>query len=292
MLKILEQINLIGIIPVIKIKNADSAIPVADALISGGIPAAEITFRTDAAAESIKRIASKKPSILLGAGTVLTTDQAKSAIDSGVSFIVSPGLNPDVVNYCLKKNICVVPGVSTPTEIERAVSMGLNVLKFFPAEANGGIKTLKALAAPYSGVKFMPTGGINSDNLINYLKAEFVTACGGSWIASSGLIENKDFQTIEKNARKAVELILGFKIDNIPLNLKEQKIPGFSHLFSSLNSTGNNEKTISVSRNFPDRAAYHLNRYGIGTEQSTEELMLNINDNNDYKIKLVKGMEF
>ena len=292
MLKILEQINLIGIIPVIKIKNADSAIPVADALISGGIPAAEITFRTDAAAESIKRIASKKPSILLGAGTVLTTDQAKSAIDSGVSFIVSPGLNPDVVNYCLKKNICVVPGVSTPTEIERAVSMGLNVLKFFPAEANGGIKTLKALAAPYSGVKFMPTGGINSDNLINYLKAEFVTACGGSWIASSGLIEKKDFQTIEKNAQKAVELILGFKIDNIPLNLKEQKIPGFSHLFSSLNSTGNNEKTISISTNFIDRAVYHLNRYGIGAEKSTEELMLNINDNNDYKIKLVEGMEF
>ena len=170
MTEINQKLYDIGIIPVIKIDNADDAVPLAKALIDGGLPAAEITFRTSCAAEAIKKITTAYPEMLVGAGTVLTTAQVDAAIEAGSSFIVSPGLNPKVVAYCVEKNIPVIPGCANPSDIEVAIELGLDTVKFFPAEAAGGLPMLKAMSAPYGAIKFMPTGGINADNILSYLK--------------------------------------------------------------------------------------------------------------------------
>ena len=167
--EILEKISAIGIVPVIKIDDPETAVPLAKALCEGGLPCAEITFRTAQAEESIRRIAQAVPDMLVGAGTVLTTDQVDRAVSAGAKFIVSPGLNPRIVQYCLDKNVPITPGTATPSDIERALELGLDVVKFFPAEVNGGIKAIKAMAALYTQVKFMPTGGVNAKNLNDYL---------------------------------------------------------------------------------------------------------------------------
>jgi len=203
---ILNQIGHCGIIPVIKLDDANDAVPLCRALADGGLFAAEITFRTDAAEESIRRVAAELPDMLLGAGTVLNTETAVKAVSAGAKFIVSPGFNPAVVSYCTGNNIAVIPGVCTPTDIESGLSHGLTTLKFFPAEAAGGLKMLKAMAAPYTMVKFMPTGGIDEKNLADYLSFKPVIACGGSWMVRDGLIKNRDWAEVTRLSREAVEI--------------------------------------------------------------------------------------
>ena len=202
--KILEQIGICGIIPVIIIDDAENSIPLASALIEGRLPVGEITFRTKAAKESIVKIAKEFPEMLLGAGTVLSIEQVKSAVDAGAKFIVSPGLNPKVVEYCLTKNIPITPGIATPTEIERALEFNLEVVKFFPAEALGGLNYLKAISAPFGNLRFIPTGGVDEKNLLNYLQFPKVLACGGSWMVKSDLITNKKFDEIKKLTLEAL----------------------------------------------------------------------------------------
>lgn len=185
------------IVPVIKLKTPDSAVPLAKALTAGGINVAEVTFRTDAAAESIKRIRKEFPEMLVGAGTVLTLENAKKAEDAGALFIVAPGFNPRIVEFCQSRNIPVVPGVNSPTQVELAMEMGLEVLKFFPAEISGGIAMLKTLASVYN-VSFMPTGGLNESNFLDYLKLSNVLACGGSWMVKGDLIESGRYDEITR----------------------------------------------------------------------------------------------
>ncbi len=204
---IAEKIEKLAIIPVIKIQNPDDAEPLADALLAAGLPVAEVTFRTGAAADSIAAISRKFPDMLTGAGTVLTIDQVKAAFDSGAQFIVTPGFNPRVVDYCIDNQLPVFPGINNPTGIEMALERGLNVLKFFPAEASGGIRMVNAMCAPYRNVKLMATGGININNVISYLESPFITACGGSWMVKGNLIDSRKFDIIEKLCRDAVNLI-------------------------------------------------------------------------------------
>jgi 2-dehydro-3-deoxyphosphogluconate aldolase/(4S)-4-hydroxy-2-oxoglutarate aldolase len=201
----LEKIKSLGIVPVVKIDAAENAVPLAEALCRGGLPCAEITFRTDAAEESIRRIAGAMPNMLVGAGTVLTPEQADKAKAAGAKFVVSPGFNPKVVKHCLQNDIPIFPGCSTPTDIEQALEHGLKCVKFFPAEQMGGLSMIKALAAPYN-ILFLPTGGINAKNLKDYLNFERVIACGGSWMADAKLIDAGDFAAIEELKREAVQL--------------------------------------------------------------------------------------
>ena len=197
------------VVPVIAIDSVEAALPLADALIEGGLPVAEITFRTAAAAEVIAKIAKERPGLLLGAGTVLTTENLRRAKDTGARFGVAPGLNPDVVAEAGRLGLPFIPGVITPSEIEQALSLGVKLLKYFPAEAFGGLKVIKALSAPYAhaGVKFMPTGGVTAANLPDYLASDIVACVGGTWIASREAIAEKKWDQIRENCRAAVEIV-------------------------------------------------------------------------------------
>lgn len=207
MKELIDIISATGIVPVVKIDSAEDAVPLARALRNGGINCAEITFRTSAAKESIARITKEFPDMLVAAGTVLTPKQADDAMEAGAKFIVSPGLNPNVVKHCIDKGYPIIPGVATPSEVEQGMSLGLSYLKFFPAEAAGGVNMIKSMAAPYTGVKFMPTGGINVKNAADYLNCKAVFACGGSWMVPSDKIAEGDFDAIEKLTAEAVELL-------------------------------------------------------------------------------------
>ena len=204
---ILEKIAELRLVPVVKIENSNNAVPLGQALLGGGLPLAEITFRTDAAEAAIRALTAELTELLVGAGTVLSIDQVKSAVGAGARFIVAPGFNPKVVDYCLEENICVVPGINNPSQIERALERNLKVVKFFPAEASGGLPFLKAVAAPYGDIQFMPTGGINPQNLLSYLSFKRVIACGGSWMVESSLTSAGNFTEIEKRTRQAVAKI-------------------------------------------------------------------------------------
>lgn len=203
--EIIKQFKELRVVPVVAIERAEDAMPLADALIEGGLPCAEITFRTKAAADAIG-IMSSRSDILVGAGTVLTVDQVNTAVDAGARFIVSPGLNPKVAGYCVKNSIPITPGICTPSDIEAALDLGLKTLKFFPSEAFGGLITLKAMSGPYTEVEFIPTGGINPKNLADYLRFPKVLACGGTWIAQSSLISEGRFDDILRNTKEAVEI--------------------------------------------------------------------------------------
>lgn len=205
--EVLEKIQKIGIVPVVVLNDAKDAEPLAKALCNGGLPCAEVTFRTDAAEESIRIMSEKYPEMLIGAGTVLTTEQVDRAVAAGAKFIVSPGLNPKIVKYCVEKNIPITPGISTPSEAEQAIENGLEVVKFFPAEPAGGLKMIKAMAAPYTGLKFMPTGGINATNVKEYLAYDKILACGGSWMVKGSLVEAGEFDKIEAMTKEAVEIV-------------------------------------------------------------------------------------
>lgn len=207
-----------GIVPVIKLEDSADAVPLCKALLDGGINVAEITFRTDAAEESIKKAASELPDVLVGAGTVLSVAQAEKAINAGAKFIVSPGFNEKVVEYCISKDIPILPGTSCPSDIEKALSLGLEAVKFFPAEANGGVQTLKALSAAYTTVKFMPTGGVSPANINDYLKLDCIFACGGSWMVKDDLVKAKNFDEITKLTKEAVKALHNFRFDHMAVN--------------------------------------------------------------------------
>jgi 2-dehydro-3-deoxyphosphogluconate aldolase/(4S)-4-hydroxy-2-oxoglutarate aldolase len=216
--KVLHKIGEIGVVPVVKVQDAEDAVPLGKALLEGDLPLAEITFRTAAAEQAIQNISRNLPEVLVGAGTVLSVEQVKKARAAGASFIVSPGFNPKVVDYCLEQNIAVTPGVNSPTAIEMALERGLKVLKFFPAEASGGLALLKAMAGPYGDVRFIPTGGVNIRNLQSYLTSGLVHACGGTWIAKADMIAEGKFAEITRLAREAVALALGFSFARVGLN--------------------------------------------------------------------------
>ena len=201
------QLKKIGIVPVVVLNDVKDALPLAERLMKGGLPCAEVTFRTAAAEESIRQMAKAYPEMIIGAGTVLTTEQADRAIDAGAKFLVSPGFNPKVTEYVLKKGMPMTPGVCTPTEIEAAMSLGLDVLKFFPDEPSGGLKMIKAVCAAYVNLQIMPTGGISPDNVRDYLKYDRIVACGGSWMVSGALIKEGKFDEIENLVREAAGIV-------------------------------------------------------------------------------------
>ena len=207
MTEMMKKLGKLGIVPVVVLNSADDALPLAEALVKGGLPCAEVTFRTAAAEESIRKMAKAFPEMIIGAGTVLTCEQADRAIDAGAKFIVSPGFNPKVTEYVLKKGIPMTPGICTPTEVEAALQFDLDVLKFFPAEPSGGLKMIKALAAPYVGLNFMPTGGISAANVREYLAYDRIVACGGSWMVSGKLVKEGNFDEIEKLVREAAGIV-------------------------------------------------------------------------------------
>ena len=207
MSELLKKIKDIGIVPVIVLEDVADALPLAEALIEGGLPCAEVTFRTAAAEDSIRAICQAYPEMLVGAGTVLTTDQVDRAMAAGAKFAVSPGFNPRIVKYCQEKGLPIVPGCSSPTDIEQALEHGLKVVKFFPAEQLGGLPMIKALAGPYVDVEFMPTGGINAGNVKDYLGYKRILACGGSWMVKSDLIQAGDFDRIVELVKEAKALV-------------------------------------------------------------------------------------
>lgn len=204
---VLNGLGKTGIIPVVVLNNAGNARPLGRALMEGGLPAAEVTFRTDAAEESIRILSEEYPEMLVGAGTVLTIDQVDRAVGAGAKFIVSPGFDPEIVKYCLSKDIPVCPGTQTPSEMIAAMKLGIDHLKFFPAEQSGGLQMIKAVTAALTGVKIMPTGGINADNASDYLKSDKVFCVGGSWMVKSSFINAGDFETIRKKTEEAAAIV-------------------------------------------------------------------------------------
>lgn len=290
--EVLNEIYKIGIVPVIALEDSKDAAPLAEALIKGGLPCAEVTFRTAAAEDSIRIISEKYPEMLVGAGTVLTTDQVDRAVNAGAKFIVSPGLNPVVVKYCVDKNIPVCPGCANPSDIEQAIALGLDVVKFFPAEAAGGLNMIKAMSAPYTGMKFMPTGGINAANLNDYLAFKKIIACGGSWMVKSDMIKAGDFAKIEALTKEAVEKMLGFEIKHIGINESDETSADatadkFDNFFGFTKKTGNSSifagtgievmkspylgknGHIAIATNNVDRAFYHLSKKGCKFNMDT-----------------------
>lgn len=242
-----ERIGELGIVPVVKIMNADDAVNLGKALVNGSLPVAEITFRTDAAEEAIKNLHNELPEILLGAGTVLTVEQVTRAVSAGAEFIVAPGFNPDVVDFCVANRIPVVPGVNSPTQIEMALKRKLKVLKFFPAEASGGLSMLNSMAAPYGTLKFIPTGGINFTNLNNYLQSDRVLACGGTWMVKPDLISSGRFEEITKITAEAVKNMLGFELMHVGINEKDGESALYAAKeFASLLSLSVKEGTSSI----------------------------------------------
>lgn len=202
-----KEFEKIKLVPVVKIDRIEDAVPLAKALTEGGLPVAEVTFRTPYAKEAMRRMKEAFPDMLVGAGTVLRTEQVDAALEAGAEFIVSPGLNPKTVRYCQQKQIPIFPGVATASEIEQAMELGLSVVKFFPAEVNGGIKAIKALSAPYHEMRFMPTGGVNPQNIKDYLAFDEIIACGGTWMVKDSLLAEGKFEEVRELCREAVALI-------------------------------------------------------------------------------------
>lgn len=289
---ILEQFQKLGIIPVVVIDDAKDAVPLAKALCEGGLPVAEVTFRTDAAEEAIRQMSTAYPEMLVGAGTVLTTEQVDRAVAAGAKFIVSPGLNPKVVKYCQEKNVPITPGTARPTDIEMALELGLEVVKFFPAEQNGGLPMIKAMAAPYTKVKFMPTGGINAKNLKSYLDFDKIIACGGSWMVPKDLVAAGDFDAIRNLTREAVNTMLGFELRHIGINANgedeaEDVAGSFEKLFGFTKKVGGSSVFagtaievmkqpylgahghIAIGTNYIDRAVYHMELQGFEFDPET-----------------------
>lgn len=290
----LHKLSQIGIVPVVALNRIEDARPLAGALCEGGLPCAEVTFRTDCAEEAIRIMSNEFPQMFVGAGTVLTTDQVDRAVNAGAKFIVSPGLNPEVVSYCVNKNIPVTPGCANPSDIEQALSLGLDVVKIFPAEAIGGLKLIKAMAAPYVNMKFMPTGGINANNLNEYLAYDRIIACGGSWMVSSALIDAGKFDEIKTLTNEAVNNMLGFRIRHIGINSPDntaasKTADAFAGLFGFskaetdvsyfcgsgievMKAQGKGTMGhIAVGCNSVDRAVYHLQAKGVEFDMDTAQ---------------------
>lgn len=204
---ITNKIERLGVFPIIVINRVADVIPLGEALLRGGLPCAEVTFRTEAAAEAISTLSKEFPEMLLGAGTVLRVEQADAAIEAGAKFIVTPGFNPKVVDHCIRQSVDIYPGVCTPTEIDTALNKGLTVLKFFPAKAMGGLSYLKAVSAPLSMARYIPTGGVDLQNFSDYLAFDKVLACAGTWIVKKNWLNEGRFDLIEQEAANAVEIV-------------------------------------------------------------------------------------
>ena len=290
--QILEQLGTYGIVPVVVLQDAAKAEPLAEALCKGGLACAEVTFRTDAAEESIRIMSEKFPEMLVGAGTVLTTEQADRAVKAGAKFIVSPGLNPEVVKWCQAHEVPVIPGIVTPTEMEQAIGLGLTMVKFFPAEPAGGLKYIRAIAAPYTMMKFMPTGGINAKNLTNYLDFKKIIACGGSWMVNKDMIAAKDWAGITALTKEAVATMLGFKLLHVGVNNASEEVAStesakFATLLGQDVKVGNSSMFVGsliemmknpgrgthghicIQTNYLDRAIYHLEKRGFAFDESS-----------------------
>ena len=218
----LERIGAAGLVPVVVINDADDAVSASEAILSGGLDIMEITMRTEAGIQAIRNVAKNTPDMLVGAGTVLTLEKCKEAVDAGAKFIVSPGFNEKVVAWCVENDVPVTPGCVTPTEIEAALAYGINIVKFFPAATYGGIDACKSLYGPYraANVSFIPTGGVNNDNLAEFADKPFIHAVGGSWLCRSGDISNHDFEAITNSVKTAVDVLLGFELAHIGINQK------------------------------------------------------------------------
>ncbi|MGF1777691.1 bifunctional 4-hydroxy-2-oxoglutarate aldolase/2-dehydro-3-deoxy-phosphogluconate aldolase [Vibrio nomapromontoriensis] len=206
-MSLIDKLKQFKVIPVIQINHVEQAIPLAKVLVENGLPVAEVTFRTEAAADAIRAMRAAYPELCIGAGTVLTTEQVDTAIDSGAEFIVAPGLNPTTVKYCQEKGIAIVPGVNNPSQVEQALELGLSFLKFFPAEASGGLPMIKSLLAPYGEVAFMPTGGISKSNINDYLAIDRVHCCGGTWMVSPQLIDDEKWDELSILVQDAVNCV-------------------------------------------------------------------------------------
>lgn len=290
--QVLEEIKKIGIVPVVVLEDAKDAKPLAAALCEGGLPCAEVTFRTEAAQESIRIMTEKFPQMLVGAGTVLTIRQVNSALEAGARFVVSPGLNPKIVEYCAEKGVPILPGTTNPSDIELALELGLEAVKFFPAEAAGGLAMIKAMAAPYANMQFMPTGGIHAGNITEYLAFPKILACGGSWMVSGDLIRAGAFDSIIKLTGEAVKNMLGFTLKHVGLNCGDaakagQTAAAFAEIFGLEAKEGNSsvfagtmleamkmpylgEKGhIAVGTNHVERAKRYLESKGIGFREET-----------------------
>lgn len=288
----LVKLSQIGIVPVVALNDINDAGPLAKALCDGGLPCAEVTFRTDCAEEAIRVMTTEFPQMFVGAGTVLTTEQVDRAVGAGAKFIVSPGLNPEVVKYCVDKNIPVTPGCANPSDIEQALAFGLDVVKIFPAEAIGGLKLIKSMAAPYVNMKFMPTGGINAKNLNDYLAYDRIVACGGSWMVSGDLVNAGKFDEITALTKEAVKNMLGFRIKHIGINSPDDTTAASTaNAFATMFGVDKNEAVgsyfcgdgvevmksqgkgtmghIAVGCNSVDRAVYHLSAQGVEFDMDT-----------------------
>ncbi len=306
--KVLEEFSKIGIIPVIALDHVEDAQPLAKALIDGGLPCAEVTFRTDAAEESIRIMSEKFPQMLVGAGTVLTTEQVDRAVNAGAKFIVSPGLNPKVVQYCIEKGVPITPGCSNPSDVEVAIELGLEVVKFFPAEAAGGLNMIKSMAAPYTKMKFMPTGGINAKNITSYLDFKKIIACGGSWMVNKDMIAAKDWAGITALTKEAVSTMLGFTLLHVGVNNPDENAAlsdsnKFGELLGEDVKVGNSSifvgtliemmkkpgrgthGHIAVRTNYLDRAMYHLEKRGFEFDESS----FVYNEKGEIKVAYIKG---
>ncbi len=220
-MEVLERLGMVGVVPVVVIEDVKNAVPAAEALLKGGVDVMEITLRTKAGLDSIKAVAANCPDVLVGAGTVLTLDQCKACVQAGAKFIVSPGFNRPLVTWCVENDVTVTPGVVTPTEITQALELGIKVVKFFPANVYGGLPALKALAAPFGEVKFIPTGGVNAQNLSEFVAAPFVHSVGGSWLCDKGDIAANNWTKITALCAEAVQIALGFELAHLGINMPD-----------------------------------------------------------------------
>lgn len=287
-----EEIGKMGLVPVVVFDKVEDALPTAKAMIDGGLPIMEITLRTDAGLPSIKAINETYPEVILGAGTVLSVEQAKAAVDAGAKFIVSPGFNDEVVSWCKENDILVTPGCVTPTEIEHALSFGLNVLKFFPASVYGGINGCKALHGPYRMIKFVPTGGVSLKNLSDFADKDYVHAIGGGWLANASDIAGGNFEKVTATIKQSIDALLGFELAHIGVNTdsKDTALTIADELnsifnmgvkngnssnfvgsgFEIMNKQGIGENGhIAIKTNNIDRAVYYLEKRGYAVDMST-----------------------
>lgn len=242
---VLQALGRIGLIPVVKVSEPQRAVPLFKALTAGGIPTAEITFRTEAAAAAIAAVVREIPHALVGAGTVVTADQARQAVEAGAKYIVSPGFDPEIIQWCAARNVPVVPGCSSATEVELAVKLGLSAVKFFPAEAAGGVKMLRALSGPFPGMRFIPTGGIGPSNLLDYIALPQVLACGGSWMVPEQLLEKEDWEGVEALADTAVRTMLHIQWGHAGVNCLPERADRTARLFSLLLGAPPRETPVS-----------------------------------------------
>lgn len=291
----IKELYRIGIVPVVALEDAADALPLGAALKKGGVSAIEVTFRTAAAADAIRLLTREMPELLVGAGTVITKEQADAAIEAGAKFIVSPGFQPELVSYVLSKGVPMCPGTATPGEMEQAMALGLSAVKFFPAEQNGGAPMLKALSAPYRDLLFMPTGGVKLENLRTYLALDQVFACGGTWLATKDDIKAKAFDKITARTREAVKTMLNFRIKHVGINSKDaREAKKTATLLCSIFDFDYNDTELSVftgtavevmkymgrgslghvaiGADNVDRAEYYLRQRGFSFDESTRRV--------------------